>query len=94
MMREKCIRVEIGGRVQGVGFRAWVARRAIELDLKGWVRNRFDGSVEAVLCGPPDTVDNMIELCRKGPRLSAVTKLTTSPAADESWPDFSVRPSA
>jgi len=93
-MNDKCIRVAIGGRVQGVGFRAWVARRAIELDLRGWVRNRSDGSVEAVLCGPPDIVDAMIELCRKGPRLSVVTKLTASPAANGNWPDFSVRPTA
>jgi acylphosphatase len=91
-MHEKSVRVAISGRVQGVGYRAWVEQRAIDLDLKGWVRNRADGSVEAVLAGPADVVETMIELCRKGPRLSAVTRIETSAVAHEDWPDFSVRP--
>jgi acylphosphatase len=93
-MTGKSVRVSISGRVQGVGYRAWMARRASDLGLKGWVRNRADGSVEAVLSGPEETVDTMIELSRRGPRLSAVTTLETSPVAAEDWPDFSVRPTA
>lgn len=91
-MGEKSVRVVISGRVQGVGYRAWMARRAVELGLRGWVRNRSDGSVESVLVGPAEVVDAMIELCRKGPRFSAVDDIETSTVANEDWPDFSVRP--
>lgn len=62
------VRVIIRGRVQGVGFRAWTEVTALELGVGGWVRNRSDGSVEAVLAGPRDAVLRMIELCRHGPR--------------------------
>lgn len=59
--------IAIRGRVQGVGFRAWTEVTAIELGIQGWVRNRRDGSVEALLTGPEDVVRAMIELCRQGP---------------------------
>jgi acylphosphatase len=91
-MNEKCVHVAISGRVQGVGFRAWMARRASQLALRGWVRNRPDGRVEAVLQGPSDMVDRMIGLCREGPRHSVVADVEISSAANENWPDFSVRP--
>ena len=91
-MGETCVRIVIGGRVQGVGYRAWMMRQASKLGLKGWVRNRANGNVEAVLCGSDDTVDAMTDLCRKGPRLSVVTTVEISPAANEKWPGFSVRP--
>jgi acylphosphatase len=57
----------IRGRVQGVGFRAWTEVTALERGLQGWVRNRRDGAVEAVLIGPADAVVAMIEQCRHGP---------------------------
>src|ERR1700728_474771 len=60
--------VVIRGRVQGIGFRAWTEYTALERGLQGWVRNRRDGSVEAVLVGPPDVVAAMIEACKEGPR--------------------------
>jgi acylphosphatase len=53
--------------VQGVGYRAWVERQAIVRGLEGWVRNRRDGSVEAVFAGPEDVVSNVIASCRRGP---------------------------
>jgi acylphosphatase len=59
--------IVIGGRVQGVGFRAWTEVTALERGLQGWVRNRRDGSVEAVLVGPPDVVAAMIAACKAGP---------------------------
>ena len=59
--------VVICGRVQGVGFRAWTEVTAVELGLEGWVRNRRDGSVEALLAGPKDVVSKMIERCHRGP---------------------------
>lgn len=65
-------RVVIRGRVQGVGFRAWTEHVALRLGLDGWVRNRLDGSVEAVFAGPADAVGAMIEACRRGPGGSGV----------------------
>jgi acylphosphatase len=56
------------GRVQGVGFRAWTEYTALERGLQGWVRNRRDGSVEALFVGPLDVVDAMVAACREGPR--------------------------
>ncbi len=60
-------RVVIRGRVQGVGYRAWLEYRASELDLRGWVRNRRDGSVEALFEGAEDIVVAMIDSCWRGP---------------------------
>jgi acylphosphatase len=65
-------RVMIRGRVQGVGFRAWTDDEARARALEGWVRNRRDGSVEAVFAGPPDTVADMVAACRRGPPLARV----------------------
>jgi acylphosphatase len=65
-------RVLIQGVVQGVGYRAWVEREANARDLEGWVRNRRDGSVEALFAGPVAVVTEMIALCRRGPRMAKV----------------------
>jgi acylphosphatase len=59
--------VIIRGRVQGVGYRAWTEVTALERGLQGWVRNRRDGSVEALFVGPEDAVAVMIGDCRHGP---------------------------
>ncbi len=61
------VRVVVHGRVQGVGFRAWTEMIATEQGIEGWVRNRRDGSVEAVFAGAEEVVLTMIELCREGP---------------------------
>ena len=60
--------VVVRGRVQGVGYRAWAENMADRLGLEGWVRNRRDGTVEAVFAGPDQTVASAIEACRNGPR--------------------------
>jgi acylphosphatase len=76
--------VTIRGRVQGVGFRAWVEYEATARNLGGWVRNRRDGSVEALFAGPADVVADMIVLCRRGPtsaRVEAVAEETANPDA-------------
>jgi acylphosphatase len=65
--------VVIHGRVQGVGFRAFVEDTAEHLALEGWVRNRRDGTVEAVFAGPEQAVTAAIEACRGGPRSARVT---------------------
>ena len=59
--------VVIRGRVQGVGYRVWMEVAALERRIEGWVRNRRDGSVEAVFGGPEGDVAAMIAECRRGP---------------------------
>ena len=72
----RTVTVRIEGRVQGVYFRAWTDRIATSLGLDGWVRNREDGSVEAVFSGPPEQVDAMLRHCADGPPDAKVTKVT------------------
>jgi acylphosphatase len=67
--------VVIRGLVQRVGFRAWTEYTAMDHGLEGWVRNRRDGTVEAVFAGPADTVETMIAACRNGPRGARVTAI-------------------
>ncbi|MCA6109640.1 acylphosphatase [Bradyrhizobium cenepequi] len=64
--------VVIRGRVQGVGYRAWVEHQASLRQLEGWVRNRRDGSVEAVFAGPEAVVSEIIAACRRGPSAARV----------------------
>ena len=64
--------VTIRGRVQGVGYRAWVDHEARARDLEGWVRNLRDGSVEALFAGPAEVVTAMIAACARGPSLARV----------------------
>ncbi len=75
----KTVRVRIHGRVQGVFFRAWTAQEARTLDLLGWVRNRHDGTVEALFSGPEETVSAMLEACRAGPPMARVDRMETTP---------------
>src|SRR3954470_2635309 len=72
MSHQRIAIASIRGRVQGVCFRAWTQHQAELRGLEGWVRNRRDGSVEAVFAGPPETVDAMLKACRQGPRGSQV----------------------
>lgn len=65
-------RIHVKGKVQGVWFRAWTIEQATELGLDGWVRNRHDGSVEAVAVGPADKVEELIARCRQGSPASRV----------------------
>ncbi|MGD9768929.1 MAG: acylphosphatase [Pseudolabrys sp.] len=67
--------VVITGRVQGVGYRAWTEDAAAERRLSGWVRNRRDGTVEAVFIGAETVVVEMIDACRQGPRSAHVTRV-------------------
>jgi len=69
------VRLRVSGRVQGVAYRAWTERQATSLGLSGWVRNRRDGSVEAVLCGAEDAVLEMIRRCHRGPPLARVAEV-------------------
>ena len=78
-VRQVLIDVVIRGRVQGVGYRAWVEQQANARNLEGWVRNRRDHSVEALFAGPADAVADMIAQCRRGPPLARVEKVQEKP---------------
>ena len=71
-MNDVVRRVVIRGRVQGVGYRAWVEHQSSRLGLRGWVRNRRDGSVEALFVGTEDIVASMVASCQHGPSSARV----------------------
>ena len=70
-----CKRLIISGRVQGVGYRDWLVEKARELGISGWVRNRLDGSVEALVAGDTAAVEELLRLCRRGPRMAQVVSI-------------------
>ena len=74
----KAVHVIISGRVQGVGYRNWTVITATKLGIEGWVRNRSDGTVEAVFHGNTQQVDAMLEACNKGPMLARVDNINAS----------------
>ena len=76
-------RAVVHGRVQGVGFRAFVEDTAERLGLEGWVRNRRDGTVEAVFAGPEQSVTAALEACRAGPRHGHVDRIEVAGAGSE-----------
>jgi acylphosphatase len=88
----KTVTVRIEGRVQGVYYRAWTEQTARRLDLDGWVRNRRDGSVEAVFSGPETQVDEMLRRCAEGPPYAKVTKVTVTDEGGAPPSGFSVLP--
>ena len=67
--------IVISGKVQGVGFRYWLYKTAIQRNIDGWVRNKISGEVEALLIGSDAEINSLIKLCEKGPSLSEVTKV-------------------
>jgi acylphosphatase len=88
------VHVRITGRVQGVGYRLWCERAALVRELTGWVRNRTDGSVEAVFCGADDEVEDMIAACQRGPAAAAVADVDVSDFTGEIAAQFLVLPTA
>jgi len=89
----KAQRLAIRGRVQGVGYRDAAVQAAFEFGVLGWVRNRQDGSVEALAQGEPGAVDAFAAWCRRGPPLARVTEVTLAGAAvDASLRTFETRP--
>ncbi len=78
----KTVRIRAYGRVQGVWYRAWTVERAAALGLDGWVRNRSDGSVEALFAGPAGNVERMVEACREGPPHALVERIEVTAAGE------------
>lgn len=81
------VQVRIYGRVQGVWFRAWTAKTATGLCLAGWVRNRADGSVEALFFGAPAAVETMIAQCREGPPAARIDEVVREEPSARPGPD-------
>lgn len=81
-------RVVISGRVQGVFFRSWTVEEATKRRLSGWVRNRRDGTVEAVFAGEDVSVKDMVQACWKGPPYADVHQVETFAFLDEVEPGF------
>jgi acylphosphatase len=77
--------IVVRGRVQGIGFRAFVEHHAVQRGLAGWVRNRRDGSVEAVFVGTEKSVQGMIEVCSRGPQSAQVDTVDQREGNDEDF---------
>lgn len=88
MAAQTAIRVRIHGRVQGVWYRGWTFDEARALGLSGWVRNRQDGSVEAVFAGAEAAVRAMIDRCHEGPPAARVTRVDEQPETSSVEPGF------
>ncbi|MDQ6605246.1 MAG: acylphosphatase [Actinomycetota bacterium] len=84
-------RVVIHGRVQGVFFRDSIRQRARDIGIAGWVRNRPDGTVEAVLEGPPDAVQEILRFGERGPPRAQVARTEVTEEPPEGVTGFSVR---
>ena len=70
----------VRGKVQGVGYRAWIEGEAVARNLAGWARNRKEGTVEAVLSGPEDAVAALVAKCQYGPGMARVRAVDNEPA--------------
>ena len=90
-MDEIVLRLEIRGWVQGVGYRWSMVEEARRLGIRGWVRNRRDGTVEATVSGPPEAVDRIVGWARRGPR-SAVVEAVDVFAGEGAFDSFDPRP--
>jgi acylphosphatase len=84
-------RVIVSGRVQGVGYRAATLRQARARGVAGWVRNRPDGTVEAVFEGDPEAVAALVAWCEQGPRMALVDRVEVVEEPDEGLAGFEVR---
>ena len=89
MTDRRIVHLIIRGRVQGVGFRAFVEHEAITRRLDGWVRNRRDSTVEAIAAGPREAVDSFIEALRQGPPASRVEAVEALEANESSFAERS-----
>jgi acylphosphatase len=87
-------RLVISGRVQGVGYRDWMTSQARRRGVHGWVRNRPDGTVEALVHGEAEAVADLLRVCRRGPPLADVTGIAETLADPPQEPGFRRLPTA
>ena len=85
-------RLVISGRVQGVGYRAWMVEQASALGIDGWVRNRADGTVEALISGTTDAVEELARAGRRGPRFAQVDSVVEEISDPPPSPGFLLMP--
>jgi acylphosphatase len=91
-MERKAARLVIEGKVQGVGYRWWAVGEAMRQNVHGWVRNRADGTVEALVIGPESAIGRFERACWRGPAGARVTAVTRSDAEDDASQGFSQKP--
>lgn len=89
---ETAVHLRISGKVQNVWFRGWLAEQADRAGLRGWVRNRSDGTVEALLIGPESLVRDVADRCRSGPPAAVVGGVRATPGRDDGSAGFRLRP--
>lgn len=94
MSMDRAVRVRITGRVQGVGYRMWVEEEAAARGLDGWVRNRRDGSVEALISGDAASVADMLAACGDGPPAAIVTAVEPVDTTEAPGRGFRVLPTS
>ena len=94
MTAPRTIRLIVTGRVQGVGYRFWAERMGRNLGLRGWVRNRADGTVEILATGADEAVSALVEACGIGPRAATVAAVELADAADDGSTGFAMAPTA
>ena len=92
-MDEIVLRLEIRGLVQGVGYRWAMVEEARRLGIRGWVRNRRDGTVEAMVVGPSVAVDRIVAWARRGPRAAVVDAVNVL-TGEGSFDSFEARPTS
>jgi len=86
----KAVKVIIYGKVQGVGFRNFIFLHAKRLNIKGYVKNNPDGTVEAVFEGDEDNINKMVELCKRGPERARVDKIDIKDTEIKNYQDFRI----
>lgn len=86
------VRLRIFGEVQGVGYRGWLVEQARAHGVDGWVRNRADGTVEALLGGDQETVQRLIDRCREGPKRARVDRIEVTETTEPPPAGFVQRP--
>ena len=86
------VRIVVHGRVQGVWFRGWTIQEARARGLNGWVRNRRDGTLEAVFDGTDEAVASMVAACRQGPPAARVVTVEEFPSDEPVGQEFRQMP--
>ena len=92
MSINRTVHARVEGKVQGVGYRAWVEHTARSFSLTGWVRNRRDGPVEMTLRGTPENVSEMLRKCQDGPPDARVEKVEILEEGAGAYESFEVLP--
>jgi acylphosphatase len=88
----RIVRIAVQGRVQGVGFRDWIVRKARALELDGWVRNRSNNSVEILASGEAAAIERLVQAAHRGPPFAHVTEVSVEEGEAEAASGFARRP--